>query len=207
MSDYSLTANNISKNFGRRQIFKNICFEFKEKGVYGIAGMNGSGKSTLVKIIAGIISPASGKINHFINKSVIPPDKLYAHIGFASPYLTLYDEFSAEENMQYFSRIRDVEYDKEKINDLLDKLRLADRKNDLVKGYSSGMKQRLKLIFALAHKPDLVIFDEPVSNLDSFGKEAVYEIIQEEMKMRIIIIASNEESDLALCKEIIKLGK
>lgn len=207
MSDYTLRADSVSKNFGRRLIFQGINFHFSENGVYGISGPNGSGKSTLVKIISGLSSPSGGEIIHNHNDKIIIPEKLHNYIGFVSPYLVLYEEFSAWENLEYFARIRDVFFDKEKIELLLNDFLLFERKFDLVKTYSSGMKQRMKFIFALMHSPKLVILDEPTSNLDEEGKNTVYKIIEREGKENIVIVASNEKSDLALCNETILLEK
>ncbi len=205
MSNFSLKAIDLGKNFGRRLIFKNLNFQIENSGIMGISGANGSGKSTLVKIIAGINSPSSGKIIHSYDGIEISYEKLHNYIGFVSPYLVLYEEFSAWENLDYFAKIRDVKFDKEKIEYLLNQFLLFDRKGDLVKTYSSGMKQRLKFIFALMHSPKLIILDEPTSNLDSSGKDAVYQIIEEEGKTNIVIIASNEESDISLCTNVLKL--
>ena len=69
------------------------------------------------------------------------------------------------------------------------------------------MKQRLKFIFALMHSPEVLIFDEPTSNLDEEGKKVVYKIVNEEGKQRIVIIASNEVKDLELCSEVLLLEK
>ena len=207
MSSYSIQSQNLSKLFGRRLIFKEINFNWSEKGVFGISGPNGSGKSTLVKIIAGLIAASSGKIIHKNSEGEIIPEKLHNHIGFVSPYLVLYEEFSAWENLKIFSKIRDVEFNEDLIIFYLKKFLLDTRKDDLVKTYSSGMKQRLKFIFALMHSPELLIFDEPTSNLDEEGKKAVYEIVREEGKSRIVIIASNELKDLELCSEVLLLEK
>ena len=207
MSDYTLTLQNLTKSFGRRLIFKEINYEFKSGLVFGLAGKNGSGKSTLAKILSGIISPTSGKVVHKLNNKVIEPDNLHNHLGFVSPYLVLYDEFSAEENFIHFSRIRGMKVDNERIKNLLNDFGLYDRKNDLLKTYSSGMKQRIKTIFALLHSPELLILDEPTSNLDISGKEKIYETIKKQSENRLIIIASNEESDLNQCSEIIYIEK
>jgi heme exporter protein A len=205
MTKYSLEALSLDKSFGRRLIFENINFKYQDNGIHGIAGHNGSGKSTLVKIIAGIISPSRGKIIHSFEGKETLPDHLHNYIGFVSPYLVMYDEFSAWENLFYFSKIRGVKFNEEKINYLLDTFLLFNRKNDYVKTYSSGMKQRLKLIFALAHSPALLILDEPTSNLDNEGKEKVYNILREESKSSLILIASNEDSDLELCTSTLQL--
>ncbi len=84
---------------------------------------------------------------------------------------------------------------------------LFNRRDDLVKTFSSGMKQRLKFVFALMHTPDVLIFDEPTSNLDEEGKKVVYNIVCKEGKERIVIIASNEKKDLELCNEVLLLEK
>ena len=207
MSSYSIQSQNLSKLFGRRLIFKDVNFSWEEKGIFGISGPNGSGKSTLVKIVAGLIAPSSGKIIHKNSGGEIIPEKLHNHIGFVSPYLVLYEEFSAWENLKIFSKIRGVEFNEEKINHYLIQFLLENRKNDLVKTYSSGMKQRLKFIFALMHSPEVLIFDEPTSNLDEEGKKVVYNIIREEGKTGIVIIASNEVKDLELCNEVLLLEK
>ena len=207
MSSYSIQSQNLSKSFGRRLIFKDINFTWQENGIYGISGPNGSGKSTLVKIIAGLIAASAGKINHKNSGGEIIAEKLHNHIGFVSPYLVLYEEFSAWENLTIFSKIRSVPFNKEKVNYYLSQFLLENRKDDLVKTYSSGMKQRLKFVFALMHSPDVLIFDEPTSNLDEEGKKVVYEIILEEGKNRIVIVASNEMKDLELCQEVLFLEK
>lgn len=207
MSSYSIQSQNLSKLFGRRLIFKDINFNWAEKGIFGISGPNGSGKSTLVKIVAGLIAPSSGKIIHKNSSGEIIPEKLHNHIGFVSPYLVLYEEFSAWENLKIFAQIRGVDFNEEKVNYYLIQFLLENRKNDLVKTYSSGMKQRLKFIFALMHSPEVLIFDEPTSNLDEEGKKVVYKIVIGEGNQRIIIIASNEVKDLELCSEVLLLEK
>ena len=205
MSNYSIQSQNLSKSFGRRLIFKDINFSWEQKGIFGISGPNGSGKSTLVKIVAGLIASSAGKIIHKNSDGEIVPEKLHNHIGFVSPYLVLYEEFSTWENLIIFSKIRGVSFDKEKVLYYLNQFLLENRKDDLVKTYSSGMKQRLKFVFALMHSPDILIFDEPTSNLDEEGKKVVYKIILEEGKNRIVIVASNEMKDLELCNEVLLL--
>ena len=205
MSKYSVEANELNKTFGRRLIFNGINFRYDESGVFGISGPNGSGKSTLVKIIAGLISPTKGRIIHKNSEGEIIPEKLHNHIGFVSPYLVLYEEFTAWENLQIFSKIRDINLNKDYANDLLNRFLLYNRRSDLVKTYSSGMKQRMKFIFALIHNPELLIFDEPTSNLDDEGRKSVYEIIENKSRNNIILIASNDKADLDLCSQVVDL--
>ncbi len=207
MTNYSVEALELNKSFGRRLIFNDLQFRFDKSGVYGISGPNGSGKSTLVKIIAGILGASKGKIVHKMNDQEIAEERLHDHIGFVSPYLVLYEEFSTYENLKLFAEIRGVKFNKETVDYLLNKFLLYKRKDDLLKTYSSGMKQRVKFIFALMHSPQLLILDEPTSNLDDEGKNSVYELVREEGQKNIVLIASNEIHDLELCNEIVYLEK
>ncbi len=205
MNNYTVILNNLVKYFGRRLVFNNINHRFDSGNIYGIVGPNGSGKSTIVKIIANLISPTKGKVVHLDGEKEINYERLHNYIGFVSPYLFLYDEFTAYENLIYFSKIRGVKFNEAYADFLLSEFNLYKRRDDVIRGYSSGMKQRLKFIFALIHNPQLVILDEPTSNLDAPGKEKVYEIIAKNRNEKLFIIASNEESDLELCGEIINL--
>ena len=90
---------------------------------------------------------------------------------------------------------------------LLNEFKIYDRREDYLKGYSSGMLQRMKFIFALLHSPKILFLDEPTSNLDAIGKDKVYEIIEQEGKDKLVIIASNEDSDLELCSEVLEIEK
>ncbi len=202
---YKLTAENLTKIFGKRLIFKNLQMVYGAPGIYGISGPNGTGKSTLVKVIAGLISPTRGSVTHQVGERVIPHEEIHNYIGFAAPYLILYDEFSALENITYLLKIRGLVPDMDYIVSLFKKVNLFERMNDISGTFSSGMKQRLRLIFALAHNPEVIILDEPTSNLDDAGKGICYEIIRDLSKEKIIILASNEQSDLALCKDILHL--
>jgi len=205
MSDYSVKLKKLTKKFGRRLVFRDVNYNFFAGNIYGLAGSNGSGKSTLSKIIAGVISPTKGEITHKMNGKKILPEKLHEFIGFVSPYLVLYGEFTAEENLRHIARIRGISYDFEYVRSLFDKFELYERRKDLLKGYSSGMLQRMKFIFALQHRPALLLLDEPTSNLDNKGKDTVYEVIENYGKENLVIIASNEDNDLSLCKELLHI--
>ena len=159
----------------------------------------------MIKIAAGVISPTKGEITHECDGKEIVSENLYQYLGFVSPYLVLYDEFTAEENLKHFANIRGDKFNLEKVRYLLNEFELYKRRNDYLKGYSSGMKQRIKFIFALLYDPEIIFLDEPTSNLDNFGKKKVYEVIETEGKTKLVIIASNEESDLELCSEILNV--
>ncbi len=205
MTNYSVELNSVTQIFGRRLIFNNINYKFYNGNTYGISGHNGSGKSTLSRIILGLVSPVRGKVIHKSGSNSIKHDALSNHIGFVAPYLTLYNEFTAQENISFFFKVRGLGPDFDYTDTLFEVFGLSKRKNDYLKTYSSGMLQRVKYIFALQHKPEVLLLDEPTSNLDNKGKDEVYKLINELGKERLILVASNEDTDLNLCSNILNV--
>lgn len=205
MTKINLEVNKLKKVFGRRLIFKEVDFSLSESQSLIITGKNGSGKSTLVKILAGVLSNTSGKVKIKIDDKEIDKEKYFEKIGLVSPYLVLYDEFSAYENLELFARIRGVDVHKEKIESILNDVGLLDRKRDLYRTFSSGMKQRMKYASAIMHEPSILFIDEPTSNLDKPGKEYVQNLVDRFRKDRILIVATNENEDFRFGDQIMNL--
>jgi len=208
MISISITANRLSKDFNQCSVFKDISFSLSSPASLSITGKNGAGKSTLSKIIAGLLSSTSGSITYSVNEKQIGIEEFKHHIGFVSPYLNLYDEFTALENLQYLSRIRaGAQQNHKRIKEMLTQIGLWDRRHDIVDTFSSGMKQRLKYAFALLHNPAILILDEPTSNLDAEGIEVIKQIILGQKTTNILIIATNDNEEANLCAQQIQLGK
>jgi len=191
-----LIVDKISKNFGEKRILRDINFKLSAGDSAAIVGPNGSGKTTLVRIISGLIRPSTGEVKCIENDKQIDPIEFYKSIGLVGPYLELYEELSARENLTFFAKMKRVSNAQDKIDELLKRLNLQGREDDDVKTYSSGMRQRLKYIFAMIGDPKILILDEPTSNLDSEGIDIVYEIMSEQKKKNILLIATNDQSDL-----------
>ncbi len=191
----SFQADELKKVFNRRVIFEKISFSLSMNQTLLITGRNGSGKSTLVKILSDVLTPSAGKVS--ISVDGLEQAKHWnRHIGFVSPYLQLYDEFTAAENLQRSWNIRGLTH---RINpdELLDFLGLLHRKDDQVRTYSSGMKQRVKYLLALAHRPPILILDEPTSHLDVEGIGVVQEIMRLQRERGILVVATNDLQDVS----------
>jgi len=201
----NFSATKIQKKFGRRLVFSDVSFSLEKGDALSIAGNNGSGKSTLAKICAGVLSPNKGTIDFFLNGTLLSTDERFLHIGFVAPYLQLYDEFTPAEHIEFLRQVRNQKTDAPYEEYLLERVKLLSRKNDFVRTFSSGMKQRLKYALALLHSPRLLILDEPTSNLDDDGRTVVFEIIREQCELGIVIVATNEHQDVELCNKHILL--
>ena len=121
------------------------------------------------------------------------------------PYLELYQDLTARENLQFLGKLKRVDKLDEKIKSLMERFRLAGREDDDVKTYSSGMKQRLKYVFALLSDPQVLFVDEPRSNLDEEGIHTVYQVLQEQKKNKILVIATNDQEDIKFADRVVKI--
>ena len=203
-----LKSENITKIYNRKTIFKNVSFSINQGCAFAITGKNGSGKSTLVKILCGVLSPTKGTVSLSVNdQHIIYPD-YYPHIGLVSPYLNLYEEFSAEENLQFIKNIRCLDSSSDMFaEELLKEFGIYEHRKKEVKNYSSGMKQRLKYCAALIHQPALLVLDEPSSNLDEYGIEAVRNRMRLQKKKGMLLFATNDKDDLQYADTIYDIGQ
>jgi heme exporter protein A len=193
-----LEAHRLKKVFNRRVIFQNISFTVRDRQTLLVTGRNGSGKSTLVKILSDVLSPTEGTVV-LKQASAASVGKRVDWIGLVSPYMQLYDEFSAEENLQLACAMRGRRWNAAAIHALLKKVFLYERRSDAVRTFSSGMKQRMKYAFALVHRPPILILDEPTTNLDAEGIQMVKEIMREQQEQGILIVATNDVTDVERC--------
>ncbi len=200
-----LLAKKIVKRYEDHIVLRNINFDISAGEALAIIGSNGSGKTTLVKILANLIAPTRGTIAYQIDGKTVPREQIYQYIGLVGPYLQLYQELTARENLYFFARMRNLPDYKERVADLMETLGLKGREDDTVKAYSSGMQQRLKYAAALLHRPKVLLVDEPRSNLDEKGIETVYYLLREQKKQGILIVATNDTEDLQLVDQTLKV--
>jgi heme exporter protein A len=204
---HSLKVNDLCKYYSRTLLFKDVSFSLEKGEVLAITGWNGSGKSTLLRIIAGLVRPSAGHVDMLIEDRVVPKESRRRFLGMVAPALSLYDELTGLENIAFFCRVRGVPYDSQDCLKTLDRVGLADQGDKVCRNYSSGMKQRLKIVQALIHDPPLLLLDEPGSNLDSKGIKVVEEIIANQRNAGMTVIASNEKREVDYADRIINLSE
>ena len=198
-SALELHAGSISKEYDLRPVLHDISFQLQRGDCLGITGRNGSGKSTLLKILANVLERTSGTIFWNLNGSSLKEEQLPAHLGYVAPYLELYTEFSITELLDLLGSMRGSLPDTDYALHLVDRFRLSERLHDRVDSFSSGMRQRVKYILALAHHPSFLMLDEPMTNLDEDGERTIREIVMEEREKRITVVATNDREDLEMC--------
>lgn len=201
-----LEAHDLTKQYNSRLVFAGLNLSVSQGTCLVIAGPNGSGKSTLIRLLCGLARPTAGKVTVTIDGIPHSPEECRPLIGLVAPDVALYNELTALENLAFFARVRGLRLDRLALEGLLAGVGLAGRGDDLVGAYSSGMRQRLKYAQALLHSPYLLFLDEPTTNLDEAGVQMVAEIIAEQKKRGLLVLATNDPAEVLYGDQVLRLG-
>ena len=180
----------VSKQFQNHSVFKNVNLDLPDgyRGV--ILGGNGSGKSTLLKVISTALVPSTGSVSYTLNQTEVEESARYKHVSFCAPYIDLIEDFTLEEHINFQQKFRPFIAGISSA-EIISRLQLGRFKDRNIKTYSSGMRQRVRLALAIMADSDLLLLDEPTSNLDLKAKEWYKELLLEFAGSRSILVGSN----------------
>jgi ABC-2 type transport system ATP-binding protein len=209
--EYVVEVQNLTKGYKEIKAVDGVDFKVKKGEIFGFLGPNGAGKTTTVRMLTGIIKPDSGKayiLGYDIQKE---PLKAKEHLGVVPETSNAYVDLSAWQNLILTSDLYGVPKKDavKRANDLLKEFELYGRKDDKVKGFSKGMKQRLILAMALINDPQLLFLDEPTSGLDVQSSILIRQMLiklHEEGKT-ILLTTHNLEEANKLCERIAIINK
>ncbi len=195
--DFKIKLHEVGKNYNGHPVFHNISGIFGPGKSYVVAGPNGSGKSTLLRIICGLLRPSAGEVRVEVNGALLDQTHNRGQfMGYLSPYINLYDRLTAHENLSFFAALRGIALKEEDLAELLDRVRLKPFLHRRLGAFSSGMQQRMKLAYALLHRPPVLLLDEPSTSLDDEGKKMLAAVIATQRKLGTAIIATNEGEEV-----------
>ena len=194
----TITLTNAGRRFNRDWIFKGIDHTFSSGNSYAVLGPNGSGKSTLLQLLNGSLSPSAGQVSFSFNGSTLDIETVYNHISLAAPYLELIEDFTLVEVIDFHFKFKAYITGMDKAA-FIELLGMQTSKHKLVRYFSSGMKQRLKLALAFCSNTAMLMLDEPTSNLDSQGVDWYQQLVQQFAGNRLIIVGSNQEQEYSFC--------
>ena len=193
---------NVTKEFDKVEIIKNISLEFETGKIYGLYGRNGSGKSVLMKLICGFLIPTKGKVlinGKDFNAKNEYPDNLRAVIEKPS----FFPELTGFENLKLLAKIQNKINDEEIIK-ALDLVNLIDEKDKKYSKYSLGMKQKLAIAQAIMEDPSILILDEPFNGIEEKSVEKITKFLKEEAKNgKTIKFSTHIKEDLENLADII----
>lgn len=198
-----ITLDNISKRYESGWVIKDLSKVIKSGSKLSITGLNGTGKSTLIQILCGYLSPSKGKVEYKLLDKSIHRNDIYKYLSIIAAYSELDEELTAEEFFKHFAQFKPL-----KIKDpdtFLGIVDLKKQKNQAIKNYSSGMKQRLYLGLGIVADVPLLVLDEPSSFLDDVKKQWLYDLIVKFAGDKTIIVASNDPEDFQYCNDHLAL--
>ncbi|HEX5002498.1 MAG TPA: ATP-binding cassette domain-containing protein [Bacteroidia bacterium] len=195
----ALTAvhlNDVGKKFGSRWVLRHLSLELTPGSRIALEGPNGSGKSTLLQMIAGYVTPSAGSIRYTGPAGTINRDSVFRNLSFAAPYMEVIEDFNLLENIRFYMDNKPLLSGCD-ADVLMRESGLADAKEKQIKHFSSGMKQRLKLALAFLADTDLLLLDEPLTNLDEEGYGWYKNLASRFLNNRIVVVGSNQVSEEA----------
>lgn len=176
-----LAAEGLTKSFGDLVAVKGVSFEIAEGETFGLLGPNGAGKTTSISMVAGLLQPDEGRVE-VAGKAILTHSTAgRADIGLVPQELAIYPDLTGAENLRFFGRMYDRSGSEleQRVNEVLEVIGLGDRRDDLTKEYSGGMKRRLNIGIGLLHRPKLLILDEPTVGVDPQSRNAILESVED----------------------------
>lgn len=196
---------NLEKSFKDLKIIKGLNFQLEAGKCVALIGANGAGKTTTLKMLSGLLEPSKGSI-YFEGEN--KGDDIRKLIGYLPQLPVFYEWMTAQEFLEYSGKLSGLSSReaKDRANELLDLVGIADAKKRRIAKYSGGMKQRLGIAQAIIHRPKLIMLDEPVSALDPFGRREVLELLEKLKQESTVLFSTHILNDAEeVCESILFL--
>ena len=191
-----LTVTDVARHYGRRKALSQINFTCDAGEIIGLLGPNGAGKSTLLNILATLLTASKGRVEYGDGGATTGAE-VRGRIGMLGHDLFLYPELTARENLTFFARLYAVADVPGVVARALERAGLTDRADDLVSGFSRGMRQRIALERALLHEPQLILLDEPFTGLDQASTAALVARLRDRQRAGCLIVLATHDLDVA----------
>jgi len=161
VSEFAVEVEEVVKSYGRLRVLDGATIRVRRGEIYGLLGPNGAGKTTLIRTLVGMVIPDTGTVQVLGQR--MPDVPILSRIGYMTQAAALYPDLSVEENVAFFAAINDAQ---ENVAEALKFVELSERRNTVVSTLSGGMRQRVSLACAVAHRPELLLLDEPTVGID-----------------------------------------
>jgi ABC-2 type transport system ATP-binding protein len=193
-----VVVNALVKQFGKLRAIDNLTMTINVGETFGLIGPNGSGKTTLIRMLVGLLRPTNGSI--YVLGERMPNSRAAPYMGYMTQLSALYNDLTARENLEFFCSVYGLrgKSQRQRIAEMLDRVDLADRIDDVVGNFSGGMKQRLSLACALVHNPRLALLDEPTVGVDPELRRSFWDYFAQLNREGVTIIVSTHHLDEAV---------
>ncbi len=203
MADAAIDISGLGKQYGSIHALDGASLTVAPAQVFGLVGPNGSGKSTLIKAICGILKPDRGDVRVLGLDAGHDRYAIRKRLGYMPQTPSLYDDLSPAENLRFFGggfRVPDL---RTRLREVLEFVRLWDRRDDPLYTFSGGMRQRISLACALLHDPELLILDEPTAGVDPALRQDFWDHFAELRSLgRTIFLSTNQMDEAMRCDQV-----
>jgi ABC-2 type transport system ATP-binding protein len=201
-----LEVADLHKRYGSATALERVNFQVHEGEVFGLLGPNGAGKTTLLSILSCLLEPTSGEVRLLGRRLTLADREVRRHIGIVPQELALYGDLTARENLHFFGELYGLRGAplRQRVNQVLEAIGLADRAGDRAHTFSGGMKRRLNLGAALVHGPRLLLLDEPTVGVDPQSRNHIFEEVRRLNRDGLTVVYTTHymEEVEALCTRI-----
>ena len=194
-----IEVKDLVKKFGSFVANDNLTFNVKKGEIFGFLGANGAGKTTALRILSGLSYPTSGEVKVAGFDVYKEGEKVKKNIGYMSQKFSLYEDLTVRENIRFYGGIYGLsnKYIKEKTESLLERLKMKDIQNSLIKSLPLGWKQKIAFSVAIFHNPKIVFLDEPTGGVDPITRRDFWEMIYEASDSGITVFVTTHYMDEA----------
>ena len=202
---FELRLESLVGRYGEREVVGPLTVRFEGPGLFWILGPNGSGKSTLLRMMAGLKRPGSGQVRWFKDGTELRADRLRTLSGLAAPEIQLYRDLTVRENLEFLGRLRGNGA-RGGVDTALATAGIEPLQKERPMSLSSGQRQRARLAAAWLGDPELLLLDEPSSNLDAEARDWLYTEVRRRAQAALCIVTTNQRQEPAPGEPRLDLG-
>jgi sodium transport system ATP-binding protein len=207
----AVAVERLEKTLGKNQVLRGVSFAAQPGEIFGLLGPNGAGKTTTLRIISTLLSPDSGTVEVLGFDTKKAPEEVRRRIGVVTADIGVYPRLSARENITYFAQLSDVTAQelKRRVDSVIERLDIGEFGNQRAESLSSGQKQKVAIARAIVHDPQVLMFDEPTSNLDVLASKEIRDfMVESKVRGKCVIFSTHVLHDAErLCDRVTIIHK
>ena len=207
MTDYVIDVRDLRKSFGARKVVEGLTLQVAKGEICGCLGANGSGKTTTIRMLCGLLVPDAGA-GECIGFDIIRQAPLIRrYVGYMTQKFSFYEDLTVVENLDFVASVYEMADRAKAVGDIMARMGLADRRDQLAGELSGGWKQRLALAACVLHQPKLLLLDEPTAGVDALARRQFWDLIHDMAGEGLTVLVSTHYMDEAeRCKRIVYLA-